>query len=297
MLTGEYLALDNALVLTLPTKFGQTLSVEKTNGNGHIEWISYTNEEKIWFKARFKYYDNSIRIESENDKKIADTLVKIINAAIKLSPTLLQNLINYKITTHLEFPQNWGLGSSSTLINNIAQWFNINPFDLHFNVFNGSGYDIASAYNDNPVTYLINNQSPIVEEVKFNPPYKTNIFFVHLNQKQNSYNEVKKYQKNKSKDQIESAIKITNSLTNEILTAKTLAEFEKLLLKHEQTLAKVLGIPTIQKQLFNDYDLGVIKSLGAWGGDFVLVTGNEKSIEYFLEKGYQTILTFDDVIL
>ena len=30
MLTGEYLALDNALVLTLPTKFGQSLRSQKS---------------------------------------------------------------------------------------------------------------------------------------------------------------------------------------------------------------------------------------------------------------------------
>ena len=297
MLTGEYLALDNALVLTLPTKFGQTLSVETTEGNGHIEWISYTNEKKIWFKGVFNYNDNSVSIESKNDKKVAETLFKILNAALKLSPTLLNSLYNYKIITHLEFPQNWGLGSSSTLINNIAQWFNINPFDLHFKVFNGSGYDIASAYSNFPITYQINSKKPIVKQVSFNPSFKNLLYFVHLNQKQNSYNEVKKYQKNKSKNKIEKAIKITNSITTDILTAKTLVEFEKLLLEHEQTLAKVLGLPTIQKQLFSDYDLGIVKSLGAWGGDFVLVTGNETSKLYFKNKGYHTIVSFKDMIL
>ena len=34
------------------------------------------------------------------------------------------------IETQLDFLRNWGLGSSSTLINNIAQWANVNPFDL-----------------------------------------------------------------------------------------------------------------------------------------------------------------------
>jgi hypothetical protein len=48
--------------------------------------------------------------------------------------------------------------------------------------------------------------------------------------------------------------------------------------------------------LFNDYK-GAIKSLGAWGGDFILVTGNEDSISYFKKKGYNTIIPYSKMVL
>ena len=42
---------------------------------------------------------------------------------------------------------------------------------------------------------------------------------------------------------------------------------------------------------------GTIKSLGAWGGDFVLATGDEEAQKYFKRKGYKTIIPFQDMIL
>ncbi len=62
------------------------------------------------------------------------------------------------MNTHLDFPRDWGLGSSSTLINNVAQWAQVDPFDLHFKVSNGSGYDIACANEDSPIVYSTQNQ-------------------------------------------------------------------------------------------------------------------------------------------
>ena len=44
----------------------------------------------------------------------------------------------------MNFDKNWGLGSSSTLINNISSWAKINPYDLLWSISKGSGYDIAS---------------------------------------------------------------------------------------------------------------------------------------------------------
>ena len=51
---------------------------------------------------------------------------------------------------------------------------------------------------------------------------------------------------------------------------------------------------TIKYKLFSDYP-GAIKSLGAWGGDFVLAT-RKQAIDYFPLKGYKTIYSWDDMI-
>ena len=55
-------------------------------------------------------------------------------------------------------------------------------------------------------------------------------------------------------------------------------------------------MPPVKKRLFPDYP-GSIKSLGAWGGDFILATGTESEREYFKEKGYTTLRSYRELIL
>ena len=52
----------------------------------------------------------------------------------------------------------------------------------------------------------------------------------------------------------------------------------------------------IKQKLFSDFP-GGIKSLGAWGGDFILATGTKETMEYFKEKGYATVISFQDMVL
>ena len=58
----------------------------------------------------------------------------------------------------------------------------------------------------------------------------------------------------------------------------------------------MLKISPIQDKVFTDY-FGQTKSLGAWGGDFILATGNQDSPEYFKQKGFNTIISYRDMIL
>jgi hypothetical protein len=82
--------------------------------------------------------------------------------------------MGYNITT-LNFPKKWGLGTSSTLINNIAQWLQIDAFTL-LNSFGGSGYDIACAQY--LILYHLKGK-PIVDKVSIQ--VQENIYFVYLN--------------------------------------------------------------------------------------------------------------------
>jgi hypothetical protein len=50
----------------------------------------------------------------------------------------------------------------------------------------------------------------------------------------------------------------------------------------------------VQQRLFADYP-GVVKSLGAWGGDFVLATQLDHAKVYFPQAGYATVLGWDDL--
>ena len=73
-------------------------------------------------------------------------------------------------------------------------------------------------------------------------------------------------------------------------------KFCNLLDKHERVMSKILELPTVKESLFPDFE-GSVKSLGAWGGDFVMVLSKENPTHYFHSKGYETILTYDEMIL
>lgn len=290
-ISGEYLVLDGADAFALPTKFGQNLVVEEGE-NQIIEWKSYDYDKKLWFEntITFDEVKNNIKTDVETVKT---TLVNILHEAYLLNPEFIQNSKGYKVTTHLTFPRNWGLGTSSTLINNIAQWTKINAFTLLKNSFGGSGYDIACAQNNTPIIYRIENNA--VEPVVFNPDFTKNIFFVYLNKKQSSKSAIQAY--NKHKDQnLAKSVAENNKITNTILNAKTLKEFARAVEKHEIHLSNIMEIKTIKEIAFPDFD-GTIKSLGAWGGDFVMVLSKENPKDYFASKGYDTILSYDEMIL
>ena len=61
-------------------------------------------------------------------------------------------------------------------------------------------------------------------------------------------------------------------------------------------MSDVLEMQTVKERFFPDFK-GVIKSLGAWGGDFVMVISKENPTAYFEEKGFKTILSYSEMIL
>jgi mevalonate kinase len=195
----------------------------------------------------------------------------------------------------LSFPRNWGLGTSSTLINNIAQWFQIDAFELLHQSFGGSGYDIACAQNNTPITYSIINGSPKVEQLAFEPEFAKNIYFVYLNQKRNSKSAIADYHSNKTA-QLSEHIEAINALTNDCIEAKDLESFTRVVNQHEILLSTILKTETVKAALFPDFE-GAIKSLGAWGGDFVLVVSKENPKTYFIGKGYETVIPYGKMIL
>ena len=306
LLTGEYLVLDGAKSLAIPTKFGQDLVVEKIKET-EIIWGSFTSNGECWFEAVFDL--KKLRLISctyNSDKEgsgevIAETLLEILKEAKKLNSDFLETENGFVVKTNLTFPRNWGLGTSSTLINSIATWAKVDAFKLLWNSFKGSGYDIACAQNDLPIFYQIEKNfltalemTPKIEKVEFNPVFKENLFFVHLNQKQDSKEGIAKFRE--SGNNFQEEIKRVSEISDAFLKAKSLKEFEDLIVEHEQIISSIIKLKTVKEKLFPDY-FGAVKSLGAWGGDFVLVTGNDKTPAYFKNKGFETILTYSEMVL
>jgi len=293
LITGEYLILDGAKGLALPTKMGQNLIVEDTN-SGAIQWKSYDADGSLWFEDHITFQE----IKEPNNtsaESVKATLIKILQVADSMNSNLLSNSEGLTITTQLSFPRNWGLGTSSTLINNIAQWFQVDAFELLHQSFGGSGYDIACAQNNSPITYTLVNGNPVIEKVVFEPKFAQNLYFVYLNQKRNSKSAIADYHNNKT-SQFSNYINTIDSLTEAIIAANNLELFTQLIIQHETVLSEILKTETVKDTLFPDFD-GTVKSLGAWGGDFIIVISKENPRSYFVAKGYETVIPYGEMIL
>lgn len=291
LITGEYVVLDGALSLAIPTKHGQSLDIETIN-EPKIIWKSLNEKGVVWFEDEFMM--NEITTSLKPSNAISDRLIQIFDVVKQLNSDFLNTKTGFKVTTKTDFPKNWGLGTSSTLINNLAQWANIDPYKLLENTFGGSGYDIACAQNNTPISYQLQKGKSVVKPVNFNPSFKNYLYFVHLNKKQNSREGIKYY--NDHKGDLNSVISDINNITLNMVDCNNLSDFETLLMLHETIISNVTKQIPVKKRLFNNFN-GSIKSLGAWGGDFILVASKENPINYFIKKGFNTIIPYDKMVL
>ncbi|MCF1190860.1 GHMP kinase [Mangrovimonas sp. AS39] len=286
LLSGEYVVLDGALSLAFPTKYGQSLTVSPLDED-FVTWRSFDENNLCWLEVQLP-----LHLKADGSSPLEERLIQILKATRTLNPDFLSQ--GALIETKLDFPRNWGLGTSSTLINNIAQWAEINPFKLLNFTFGGSGYDIACAQTNSPILYQIKDQQPSFEPVPFNPSFKEHLYFVFLNQKQNSREGIKKY--HQSKENTQQTISEINDITQQMASSQDLESFSHLMNAHENLISKVIQMPTIKTKSFPDFE-GSIKSLGAWGGDFILVASPKNPTTYFKQKGFEIIIPFKDMIL
>ena len=289
LLTGEYVILDGALSLAAPTKFGQHLKFQENLSN-LINWKSKNFDGNIWFECLIT--SDTLKVKSTSSQKISNTLVEIINFIREYNPAFLKNC-GSDISTNLTFEKNLGLGSSSTLISNLSKISGVNPYTLNNKIFKGSGYDIACAESISPILYKLDKDQKIINEVSFKPSFNGHIYFVYLNKKQNSISEIEKYNKNKASNSIINEI---SDITSEILVCNSIDRFNKLIEAHELIISKLISKQTVKDLLFKDFD-GYIKSLGAWGGDMIMVSSEIDPSKYFIEKGYSTIFKFKELLV
>ena len=291
MVCGEYAVLNGASAFALPTKSGQSLNVEVVapSDSPVLTWKAINKNGEVWFQAKIAlpYF---IVLEY-TDQDISIQLLRFLINAKALNPNFLSEGKDVQVITNLEFDNDEGLGSSSTLTNNIAQWAKINPFSLHFNAFKGSGFDFAVAQEGKPLLYTMNGSDPVIEILEWNKTFRDKLYFVHLNKKQNSRQQIANYRHNIGPAQVAQITRISKliSINDDYF------EFCLLLELAENEMSQVLGLPSIKQELFEDFK-GTVKSLGAWGGDYVLATG-EDTMAYFQSKGYHRIIPFNDLIL
>lgn len=296
LLSGEYLVLQGAKAIALPLKLGQSIEVKTIDiQEGMIHWDAYTTKG-FWFAAIFSKFGFTVHASDDMDK--ADNLCKIFQEIKSLNPNILQDKNDYFFTTRLEFDKDWGLGSSSTLISLLAQWADVNPYELLKRTMGGSGYDIACATASKPITYQLINSKPVVKEIDFKPAFSEKLYFVYQGHKQSSGKEVKSFKERAKTIDFSKEITEISEITENLTKTVSFDEFCSLLTRHEAIMSRVLEQPSL-KSYYSDFQ-GVIKSLGAWGGDFFLAATElpEKEVkEYFGKKGLDVMLKYNDIVL
>ena len=296
LLTGEYFILDGARGIALPTSLGQSLFVRYAPSfHPKFSWKSFDEKGNVWFETEFEFWHFDI-IGGKKPSEGEFLLQKILRQVRKQNIHFLRDDMDVFVETHLGFPLNWGLGSSSTLISLIARWARISPFKLFFNIFGGSGYDVACAESPMPILYQKNARYPSWQPLLFSPPFKDNLYFVHLGRKKNSRESIEYY---RSKGPFESStMEVISNITNSIVKTQSLEEFQECINSHEDIVAKNLGLPKVKDMYFHDFS-GTVKSLGAWGGDFVLAVstlGDKKTKKYFKKKGFPVCFPYNQFI-
>lgn len=295
LLTGEYLVLKSALALALPLKLGQSLEVEELDSsNNRLLWEAFQPEGE-WFSVTLN--PETLEIIGCDDLPKAEKLAQILKAVKQLNPKAFEGN-GLKFTTRLDFDPNWGLGSSSTLIANLAQWAKVNPYELLKLTFGGSGYDIACATAKQPIYYQLIDGEPQVETIDFKPPFAEHLFFVYQGQKQSSSKEIKAFLEKANPTDLQKDIESVSEISRDLPKCESLDEFAMLLQCHERIIARCIGQEPVQKR-FPDCE-GVLKSLGAWGGDFILAATEwtENQVKaYFKEKGLEVVWGYQDIVL
>lgn len=293
LITGEYAVLSNVPALAVPLQLNQYLKIYPRNDN-KFSWHSYDHDGSLWFNT-----EHDLNIITGNqpivcDNPIANKLIEILITAHKLSPYGFNTFgQGFDAVTTLDFNRIYGMGTSSTLLSLLSQWLECDAYALQFACFGGSGYDIACATASKPLIYNYNNAQPQLKSLDWSPMIKDAIFFVYLNNKQDSRDAIACYD----------PTRLTSNIFNElsdmpqlfINASDHLGRFNQLIQRHEAIISSIINLQPVQARLFNDYT-GAIKSLGGWGGDFIMCTGGNDHRQYFIDRGYNTILEWDQVI-
>jgi len=285
MLFGEYLVLRDSKCLAVPLVVGQNLKVNTRLEEG-ILWKSFEGE-KCWLEFELS---KELKILSSSDEEKASLVVKLLKIIQKENPNLVLNNLYFEI--NLDFNREFGFGTSSTFISLLSQWSGVNPYLLLEKSFGGSGYDIVAATATKPFVYTLKERK--IKELDLPKRITNHLLFVYLGKKQVSSKEILAFQdKNVSSSQLEQM----NTIIEQATQSTHIEEWENAMVESENLLSSILHIPAVKDHTFSDYPFA-IKSLGAWGGDFVMATFRELSAakSYFLEKGFDVFYTYDEIV-
>lgn len=283
LLTSEYAITQGAKGLAIPTTKGQSLRVDSQNIDDAIIWESLAYDGTTWFSARLM--PRTLEVIESTDADIAARLVENLQVVLKNTNLLKEPK---RFTTQLEFPNEWGLGSSSTFTSLLAQCAGVNALQHFRTVHGGSGYDLACATADGPILYQLQDEEGIVRPATIDFDFTDDLGFVYLGNKQLTSESLNLVQR---KPFSLAQIQTFNDLTDAFLIAANVDDLERVIEEHESILSEHLGLPKVKEKHFSSYP-GAAKSLGGWGGDFAMVTRFTSSRKWLKDNGYKVIFPF-----
>jgi mevalonate kinase len=293
LISSEYMVLYGSKALAVPLKKGQSLEKIRKENRTIFSWKAY-HEEECWFSADFNA--STLAVMKTTDPVKAENLRKLLRATIDTNPLFQKELFEWDVNTRLDFSPSWGMGSSSTLTALVADWAEINPLDLHFMVSDGSGYDVACAIAGRPIIYRLRDDGPHFQPVPFDPPFADQLYFVWLGTKQPTASHLAAMAGQITPGYQD--IVYFSSLTKGMLHAGELSEFRNYMEEHESKLSELINQERVSETLFPDLR-GSVKSLGAWGGDFVMIASEQEPsalYKYLEKKGLTTRFRYNDLV-
>jgi mevalonate kinase len=284
LLTGEYAITQSARGIAMPTSFGQYLVVESHEGPEHVLWEALDQDGHSWLSVGFDREGHILHCSSEAMAQKLQTF---------LAPVRHSNAWNtaVRVQTKVDFPRLWGLGTSSTLCALIAQWAEMDAM-FYRRLHGGSGYDLACAQAKGPISYELRHEQPVIKEVQLPEVLKKTVF-VYRGAKQNTDSSLKLVgRKPFSTAQCEEI----SHLSEAFLIANSVDELEDIIEQHECLIANHLGLERAIEGPFKGIH-GQVKSLGGWGGDFVMLTRFEENRQWLETNGFTTIIPFETMAL
>ena len=85
------------------------------------------------------------------------------------------------------------------------------------------------------------------------------------------------------------------AITSKMIDCDDINLFNELIEEHENIISYYISKKPIKNEQFSDFK-GAIKSLGAWGGDFIMASAKNNCSEYFISKGFNTVIPYEEMI-
>lgn len=283
-----------AKALAVPLRYGQRMVVKAAPDEDLISWETKVCNQP-WFSAEFLLPD--LVIQNCSDHHTAVFIQKLLKSATELHNEKEIQHTGWKVGNFIDFDINWGLGSSSSLVSNVAWWFNVDLYSLYRKLYKGSGYDVFCSRAEKPIVYNMTGENPDFHEVDFDPSFRDHLYFIYLGRKQDSQKSVKNFRTSYSHD--DRMICEISKLTDRLIGSESLDDFMYTVRLHEELMSEVLQIKGVRQEQFSDF-AGEIKSLGAWGGDFVLAASplDYKEVkEYFSRKNLPVVFQWEEIVI
>ena len=293
LISSEYMVLHGSRALAVPLTMGQALTRNRARQPGKFSWKAFYGED-LWFSAVLDPVH--MKVISTSDRAMAESLCTLLRACIDLMPAFQEDLVKWDVETHLEFSPGWGFGSSSTLTALLSEWAEVNPLELHFMTSEGSGYDVACAIASGPILYWLKDDGPHYRHIRFHPPFSDQLYFAWLGSKQSPAAHLRQVSPGFNPGY--AAIHRFSMLTEQMVEASELNQFRALMEEHEEVLSELMGLERVASTRLPELR-GSVKSLGAWGGDFVMIASplpREELFTYLHGKGIDVIFPYQELV-